>query len=138
MKIGIIVPYVANHAPNKRNNMTDQDQIKAIAELDGWEYAHNDADGGSSGWRHGKQGNLLTIEQVTEFHSYLTSRDAIVPVIDKICKDDVHKWCDVIDAFCKICHPVNYTALQVSISLMRATPSQLSEALLRATDKWKD
>jgi hypothetical protein len=89
--------------------MKEQEKIKAIAEFDGvefksqWEFAHYD---------------------VSYSKPYLTSRDAIVPVIEKQTDDikgEISDW-----------------LMTRAEWLITATPPQLCEALLRATGKWKD
>lgn len=115
--------------------MTPHDQIKALAELDGWEFLKP----------HGHERNYwlwnndIPIAGDEEgfdailhvLPPYLTSRDAIVPVIEKCLKDPqiAHIFFlittqDMLQA--KYGHP------------LFATPAQLCEALLRSVGKWKD
>lgn len=108
--------------------MLDQDQLIEIAKLDGkeeWEYNPNNPAFGS----------LL----------YLTSLDAIVPVIEKQPTNIKHKFvrtlwitlngeCSEHDVF----NEQESAFVDEIIKLMLATPRQLCEALLRATGKWKD
>ena len=103
--------------------MTEQEQLKALAELDGWEYYKNPAD------------NLHCVERKHRwfdtkcgccFHEcradYLTSYDAIIPLIQK--QDS-------------IVQSLLYKRLN-ELFFWEYTPAQLCEALLRATKKWKE
>lgn len=98
--------------------MKDQDQIKAIAELDGWHTTtHNTL----------VCGRCVDIRNQANWHEappYLTSRDAIVPVIEKQSDTIQLKIYNYLDRVAK------WTFL--------ATAPQLCEALLRATGKWKE
>ena len=119
--------------------MKDQDIIKAIAELDGWlrntalDYVCLTCPGNETVKRiMWSKGQKSCCED--DFERYLTSRDAIIPVIEKqprnikqsfiaylwdtLSGDDVPniRYCEAICA----------------------TPRQLCEALLRANGKWID
>jgi hypothetical protein len=107
--------------------MTDRDIITAVAGLDGWQRR-------LTGWQKYPHAPLTPTEQLPP---YLTSRDAIVPVIEKqpksvqvntsiLLEEIVYRGTD-----CHLC-------LLTSILMVLATPSQLCEALLRATGTWKD
>jgi hypothetical protein len=96
---------------------TDQDQIKALAELDGWTHYHD---------------NLWVAPGVENFSEldcqcpppYLTSYDAVIPLVQKQrtpIKTAVWHWMQ-----------------DHSPGVYSETPAQLAEALLRATNKWKD
>lgn len=130
--------------------MKEQDQIKAIAELDGWTIRQDDDD--PTFWLINPQGRLECGD--VEFNKlehwmhklpkYLTSRDAIVPVIEKWIDNSSSRTTAFIDALCWVCLAVRCSPTKTRISynflwiLLRATPPQLCEALLRATRKWKD
>jgi len=115
--------------------MNTTEQIKALAELDGWEVMNNCNEEGEdyhilsnaltdvlSNWGEGK------LEEYTNhFPAYLTSYDAIIPLIQK---QSIGKRWDVHNQLIKL-------TLQ-SPSWTEATPAQLCEALLRATGKWKE
>ena len=77
--------------------MKEQDQIKALAELDGWSTTRP-----------------LPPDHVQYFKPYLSSYDAIIPLVQKY-------WSDC--------------GYQVSLL---DTPKQLAESLLRKTGKWKE
>lgn len=104
--------------------MTDTEIIKAVAELDGWKFG---------------EGRMAAFCQPPPYEfgvvthdklpSYLTSLDAIVPVIEK---QDEWAQRHFIEA-------LQDTTEEISvIKLFLATPRQLCEALLRATGKWKE
>jgi hypothetical protein len=102
--------------------MKDTDIIKAIAELDGWE---QEPDG-----LWGKPGHQPPYPLGGDAPDYLNSRDAIIPVIEKrqYCLPHRNLWW-VID---------EWLEKQGILPALKATPRQLSEALLRATGKWED
>lgn len=138
--------------------MTEQDQIKALAELDGCdaikpilqcakcetEYegdANKDYSAGVFCAECRKHGDMLVgICHVVEngYKDYLTSYDAIIPLIQKWC-DSNEQW----DAFIEyLWDYLNITSDWVEQdawkALLKCSPSQLAEALLRATGKWKE
>lgn len=102
--------------------MTSQDQIKALAELDGWTNLCICSVGISLvvGWRSGR---IYQTSNPNDFNepvpAYLTSYDAIIPLIQKQ-EQKIRLAC-------------HYHGDPIVI---RGTPAQLSEALLRATGKW--
>jgi hypothetical protein len=117
--------------------MKPQDIIKAIAELDGWldvkEYIYNYDYMGDNGELKQVQGrDPLDLGRLQTLKSYLTSRDAIVPVIEKHYPDKVAQ--ELGKMLANQFKTANVTIAQI----MCATPSQLCEALLRATGKWVD
>lgn len=87
--------------------MKEQDQIRALAELDG---KFKKAEACYHAWYENDEGRTRALKNYG--CDYLTSYDAIIPLCRKVRPD-----------------------LILAINL---TPSQLSEALLRATGKWKD
>ena len=99
--------------------MNDTDKIKAIAELDGYKPTLAHQYGGK--W----------IEE--SWPSYLTSYDAIIPLIQKCCDGIVCSWYSLKEELYKLTRwRPDY------ISTLKATPTQLADALLHATGKWKD
>ena len=108
--------------------MTPEDQIKAIAKLDGWDITPPDA---LTAFMHpdeiDKRSNWYRDGVSRPPINYLTSRNAIVSVIEKQPPKVLHQMykhlCDWFDGE----SPENW---------IKATPSQLCEALLRATGKW--
>lgn len=100
--------------------MKEQDQIKAIAELDGKHY-----------WTGDEQerdcvicGGKPPADQHC-FGDYLKSYDAIIPVIQKHMTDKTMPM--TIDDY-----------LPVGVYFHNAKPTQLCEALLKSVGKWKD
>jgi len=115
--------------------MTPTEKIIAIAKLDGWK------DNGAGYYHKDKEVRSLAgdpidsdqhYEAVEALPNYLNSRDAIVPVIDKHFTNHTFEN-DFFDALDKS-DPDGF----VNKSYLFATPLQLSDALLRATGKWKD
>lgn len=122
--------------------MTEQDQIKALAELDGWHqqevFESSFADSTkqvSAGLRWTRMDSLRFERKLPD---YLTSYDAIIPLIQK--QLDTVFNC-FLDNLCIIKNSDD-AEMDGSYSELRmmwmATPTQLCEALLRATGKWKD
>ena len=109
--------------------MNPQEQIKALAELDGWKFDSTDPEQDFNRWTDTRGVHYC------QPLSYLTSYDAIIPLIQK--QDD-----EVICSILVSC----YTSVSFSpeprvpsaIGYVRATPSQLCEALLRAIGKRKE
>ena len=110
--------------------MTEQDQIKALAELDGWDetkysWVH------PSGSHYSKTANNgRVIPDLDILPRYNTSYDAIIPLIQK---QNVSVICRIYDTFDGDC---GWTAQ--AIAMIKATPAQLCKALLQATGKWKE
>jgi hypothetical protein len=107
--------------------MTEQDQIKALAELDGWDetkysWVH------PSGSHYSKTANNgRVIPDLDILPRYNTSYDAIIPLIQKQSElTKVNTWDWLRYRLTKHVCPFDYT------------PAQLCEALLRATGKWKE
>lgn len=106
--------------------MNERDQLIEIAKLDGkeeWEYNPNNPAFGS----------LL----------YLTSLDAIVPVIEKQTFSIQYGMTRIIAMMRSGGDDKEYRYYPQDMTFygrlcMTATPRQLCEALLRATGKWKD
>lgn len=110
--------------------MKSELQIKALAELDGyfpfwcdlsrlWSWKSKDGR-----YRNFNQG--LSEEHLVKITDYLTSYDAIIPLIQK---QDGEIRMTVVDYLTDV---VGYGCI------LDATPAQLCEALLRATNKWSE
>ena len=98
--------------------MTQEQQTKALAELDGWNYDGLD-------FANREQYSQCGLTRcLCDLPEYLTSYDAIIPLIQK---QDLHG--EVLDALGDMRHSGYYT---------QATPAQLCEALLRATNRWTE
>ena len=123
--------------------MNPQNQIKALAELDGWKqqevFESSFADSSkqvSAGTRWTKDDSLVYLRKLPD---YLTSYDAIIPLIQK---QDVetkrecyrrlheHLWETDTTTTCRFTVDIG--------DFINFTPQQLCEALLRATGKWKE
>lgn len=105
-------------------------QLKACAELDGWKLQYHNLQG--ENWVK-PNGDIVTLWADSTLHdcnffpNYLTSYDAIIPLIQKQDKNTLHKLLNWL-----VFQDEGYR-LEWSIF---ATPQQLVEALLRATGKW--
>ena len=99
--------------------MKPDDQIKALAELDGREIAY----GEFVDIRQRESDGEPEILGHVPFPDYLTSYDAIIPLIQK--RGDYTQT--KIEDF-----------MLSQLKMFSVTPTQLCEALLRATGKWKD
>lgn len=96
--------------------MKQEDQIKAMAELDGWKQHAKYSD---VMWNQYQEAHILsdTLKQ------YLTSYDAIIPLIQRQSNEiKADAW---------------YRLGCINWGWLDATPSQLCEAILRSTGKWK-
>ena len=103
--------------------MKPEEQIKALAELDGWTNIHDNKYGVPASGKtppDWKGDGFSSASEDYILPNYLTSYDAIIPVIQK----------QPLEVRQRI-------AASGPISFM-VTPAQLSEALLRATGKWKE
>lgn len=122
--------------------LTDNEQIIAIAKLDGWTtFVNEPLPSGCFAWdEHG--------QSRSEFKPYLTSRDAIIPVIERCCES----W-ELKPRFIRALELIRYDnepPIRTEDSIwefgygeafeiiIEATPRQLAEALLRVTNKWKE
>lgn len=112
--------------------MKPEDQIKALAELDGFESANVPNFEERFVWW-----NLKSKEWECP-KEYLTSLDAIMPVVEK------HIWKEGISGFAKslfvTLDNMSYKNLHPDIlvgCVISATAEQLCETLLRATNQWK-
>ena len=110
--------------------MTDQDIIRAVAELDGQLVPHTPTEAERN------SGSYYQWEP-----NYLSSRDVIIGVIEKT---NCHLRNDFIAHLWKIAgnepSVIFWTEynLRGFYAVIVATPRQLCEALLRATGKWKE
>lgn len=117
--------------------MTPEDKIKVLAEADGW-YSLGTNHGCCSttyapqGWIYGKDSYSKLREINKDFH-YLTSHDAIVPVVVKWCGDDEELWCRLYDAL--TCGRGSLKAIRYCFE---STPEQLANALIKTLGKWKE
>jgi hypothetical protein len=107
--------------------MKDTEQIIELAKLDGFCITETRTKGFYSCNKDSFYIGGYTFDVISQrLPSYLTSRDAIVPVIEKQSKDimfKMHRWL-------MRTHTEEFTWL--------APASELSEALLRATGLWKE
>lgn len=105
--------------------MNPTEQIKALAELDGWTELFCEQDRTLWGFRNGRKYSERTPDA-----NYLTSYDAIIPLIQKQelgTRLRFYGNCLVLTR-----------AYGLTDSPLELKPAQLAEALLRATGKWKD
>jgi len=119
--------------------MINQDQLKALAELDELENVRESGPFKTLIGEHKPSGG--TILHVKD---YLHSYDAIIPLIQKQCGDNTQstrvKFLNTLRQLIGVNKPTNKvgTPLVSDFDLIVATPFQLCEALLRATGKWKE
>ena len=115
--------------------MTNEEQIKALAELDGWKFIRiKKGPYNSGGYRLQLNGaekggfddhqKFESVCRIFRIPNYLTSYDAIIPLIQRQARS--------IKAFVEreCFNRINSTCL------FDSSPTQLCEALLRATGKW--
>lgn len=108
--------------------MTPQEKIIALAKLDGWKEMPN----------HGSAGGLMvfnqdgfmvglgTIQRYAEH--YLTSYDAIIPLVQKECNTRSWTWEYLLSAF----EVVGEHANDKMFNLLKMTPTEIADALLKA------
>jgi hypothetical protein len=120
--------------------MTEEDQIKACAELDGWTF-------NGHVWEKPECESVFYPSVFCEasLPNY-SSRDVLIPLIQKCInqnpdnEDDggvmAQFQCALLIA-CNICN-LSIDDVLVVQTLICASPSQLREALLRTTGKWKE
>jgi len=115
--------------------MNPNDKIKAVAELDGWKIIPPPSEAWSdpslkppkkTAWFENGWDDPLYLP------AYLTSRDAIVPVIER--QDDFAKI-QTANYLYQVCRQIHDDK---DVCFMLATPAQLCEALLRAAGRWTD
>lgn len=120
--------------------MTEQDQVRALAELDGWiPYSPGDFNP-TPRWMD-KNANVRTENKLP---NYLHSYDAIIPLIQKQWRRGDMDFMNGI-TFGKCLkevlqhEPTSKHETQFDIIAgIASTPSQLCEALLRATERWRE
>jgi hypothetical protein len=112
--------------------MNDQDIIKAIAELDGWMPKDCEND-----YIFVKQlGNSTLQVHETNLPPYLTSRDAIVPLINRLIEERKLTGTQLGNFFKWTGAGMMSVDYQNYIVLLKCEPLKLCKALLRATGKW--
>lgn len=116
--------------------MNSQDQIKAIAKLDGWTLALHNQNPFGFAFKDRDAFNRPLWVELEGVPDYLHSRDAIVPVIEKhwdsMTEQEQEAFVEYTDQDGKQWDKWGW------IYLLFTTPAQLREALLRATGNWKD
>jgi hypothetical protein len=112
--------------------MRDRDIITEVAGLDGWQRR-------LTGWQKYPHAPLTPTEQLPP---YLTSRDAIVPVIAKVCNTKLKQrnFSNWLFGVLRLRPGENGWRGDRNcwFYFVTATPATLCEALLRATEKWKE
>lgn len=121
--------------------MSDEEIILAVAKLDGWEEVLNE-----SAWvnlmPHLSHKKFWRGQVEQRLSKYLTSRDAIIPVIEKCCSKDKYDKGNFIQTI-RNEREKEYQNLisdywHIFDVVLCATPRQLCIALLKATGNWKD
>lgn len=105
--------------------MSESEQIKALAELDGWTYRKSTSPYQPDGWwSPDNRGPFREREMAYDngFYKAITSYDAIMPVIQKQ-TDDIKT--DIVEYL-----------YEMGDRQLDRTPAQLCEALLRSVGKW--
>lgn len=122
--------------------MTLEQQIKALAELDGWTEVYyfeyrggigEDDDSVPFGWYGTK--NKDCIRQGQKVPNYLTSYDAIIPLRVKVCNTSILKVAWLNSARSILARRIKLVS---DFDIASIKPDEDCEALLRATNKWKD
>lgn len=130
-------------------HMTDTEILIEVAKLDGWldvkEYELvYDYAGDKGKFKQLMGRNPDNLGELKCLLHYLTSRDAIIPVIEKCGMKGVRGDCYYFGERLIEELSLSYTVKQpcdvfyLAESIVQATPKQLCIALLKATGKWKD
>jgi hypothetical protein len=128
-------------ALERKINLSPQQKQIAVAKLDGWNHWFN-------GWNK-LDDNTPPLTLSEDLPNYLTSHDAIIPVIEKQFRSNSKFAIDFMKALWNrvAIHPeiedidltdVYETRHEVNLALMLSPPEQLVDALLKATGQWKD
>lgn len=113
--------------------MTNEDKIKVLAELDGLSDLHWDDSMCERLTFIGTRGEFRhkIVKVYVAVPDYLTSYDAIIPLIQKHYKSGYEpggiSWATAF-----------YESLPDNNTILKATPEQLCDALIKAVGKWKD
>lgn len=105
--------------------MKTERKIEVLARLDEW---HKDGTlGNIQRW---KRGTNILIGNI----GYLTSYDAIIPLVVKWC--DTHDWgWQIFARYIKA--PLTPDTIVIK-TILKQTPEQLSDALIRAAGEWEE
>lgn len=122
--------------------MKDQDQFKAIAELDGWTFTPSRDVNNAAQPEYWYSDNDEIEFCYKDYPVDYSTRDAIISVIEKQNYTVKARIIRTLLASTEI-EWDNFgvsgrVLLQELIPALTATPSQLREALLRATGRWKE
>ena len=113
--------------------MTDTEQIIELAKLDGWKIGKSQV--GDPDFLY----KVIDGEMDYDYPDYLASRDAIVPVIEKCVDKLIISWPTFLTSMQQYQATLGGEAkIALLYIFLIAPPRQLSEALLRATGKWKE
>ena len=102
--------------------MKPENKIKVIAEIDGKQINEHAC-------------HCWKCAQAFGLH-YLTSYDAILPVIVKWC--EANGWFDFFDCLFEDQEWINNAHTTNLIHVFKSTPKQLSDALIKASGKWEE
>lgn len=115
--------------------MKEYEQIKAIAELDGWTSKEHwqPKEPPFTMWsKHGQIGHQW-------FHfKFLISRDAIIPVIEKFITNSEIEMKFNYALYALLPKREGSTHGMTYVMAVLSTPAQLCEALLKTLGKWED
>lgn len=117
--------------------MNDNRLIIAVAKLDG-KCPHNRVNSGN----HPEEGFMAEcLDCGVDFPvelEYLTSHDAIIPVIEKVCNTKHLKEEFVCYLTLELDDTEHFSLLDVFSAITKTTPKQLSIALVKACEKWEE
>lgn len=123
--------------------MTQQEQIRALAELDGWknfpEFKKVQCpDGSYMVWGRwiNPQGHAHNYwpesEAFAKLPDYLNSRDALQPILERLTGSEIDSVAAHLHSNLKV-----RTFYEDNRALLTAKPLDIAEAILRATGRWK-
>lgn len=115
--------------------MKPERKIEVLAKLDGWKDKPRELGGGLY---PPNLNPLFNINQQFELPSYLTSYDAIIPLVRKWCRHDIDRWRSFLGSLFGYCFISNNPENQVALALFEQTPQQLSNALIHAAGEWEE
>lgn len=123
--------------------MNPELQTKSVAKIDGKIDHWNDCVRIANKQCRNKDASVLYEWAINLYgYNYINSRDAIIPVIEKVCKDNDSFFISFMRHLANVCCNTQWEqAVDFPVQfklIFLATAVQLTEALLRATGKWKE
>lgn len=121
--------------------MTDQQLIIAVAKLDGWIEERPNLPQMPTYYRKEFQDRVRVFDDPKHFSAYLTSLDAIIPVIRKQSEAVKNAFgealCEILGYYDDYYEGWNIHSSSIN-EFITATPKQLAIALVKACGNWEE